>query len=123
MTAPTGHYVVKDLRQIKALADPLRRQILGAFCEEPRTTKQVALLLGQPPTKLYRHVGLLEKVGLVTLVRTEPKRGTVEKYFQAIAGSFSLAASSLGGEAAGTVEEMFANAFDDILASVRAGIP
>lgn len=122
MADPTGHYVVSDLRQIKALADPLRRRILGAFCEVPRTTKQVAVLLDQPPTKLYRHVALLESVGLVRLVRTEPKRGTVEKYFQAVANSFSLAASSLGGDASGSVDELFVKAFDEMLADIRSGI-
>src|SRR5437762_6605018 len=84
-------HVITDLQQIKALADPLRQQILGAFVSEPRTTKQVAGLLGQPPTKLYHHVDLLERVGLIELVATKPKRGTTEKYFQAIAHRFAVA--------------------------------
>ena len=34
------------------------------FAEAPRTTKQVAELLGEPPTRLYHHVAALERAGL-----------------------------------------------------------
>jgi DNA-binding transcriptional ArsR family regulator len=80
-------YTLKDLEQIKVLADPLRLRILEAFGEE-RTTKQVADLLGERPTKLYHHVDALEKVGLIALARTRQNRGTVEKYYLAVARSF-----------------------------------
>src|ERR1044072_2462565 len=93
-------HVITELAQIKALADPLRQKILSAFVSEPRTTKQVATLLEQPPTKLYHHVDLLERVVLIELVATKPKRGTTEKYYQAVAHRFSVAESSLGGEGA-----------------------
>lgn len=76
-----------NLEQVKVLADPLRIKILEAFSEE-RTTKQVAELLGEKPTKLYHHVDALEKVGLISLVRTRPNRGTTEKYFRAVARTF-----------------------------------
>lgn len=112
--------IVREPRQIKALMDPLRHRILSALCREPRTTKQVATLLGEPPTKLYRHVAILERLGLVRLVRTEPKRGTTEKYFEAVARSFSLGTSGLTGQAKGTAEELFSNAFDDVLQDIRA---
>jgi DNA-binding transcriptional ArsR family regulator len=80
-------YTLRDLDQIKVLADPLRIRILEAFCEE-RTTKQVAELLGEKPTKLYHHVDTLERVGLIALSRTRQNRGTVEKYYLAVARTF-----------------------------------
>jgi DNA-binding transcriptional ArsR family regulator len=80
-------YTLKDVDQIKVLADPLRIRVLEAFCEE-RTTKQVAELLGEKPTKLYHHVDALEGVGLIALSRTRQKRGTVEKYYLAVARTF-----------------------------------
>jgi DNA-binding transcriptional ArsR family regulator len=76
-----------DLEQIKVLADPLRLRILELFGEE-RTTKQVAEILGQPPTRLYHHVAALERVGLVRLARTQQRRGAVEKYYLAVAKTF-----------------------------------
>jgi hypothetical protein len=115
-------YTITDLQQIKALADPLRQQILGAFVAEPRTTKQVAVLLNQPSTKLYHHVDLLERVGLIRLVATKPKRGTTEKYFQAIAYRFMVAESSLGGEAGSVLEDTLAKAFASAQTEIRKAI-
>ena len=80
-------YTLKNLDQIKVLADPLRIRILEAFCQE-RTTKQVAELLGEKPTRLYHHVDALERVGLIALSRTRQNRGTVEKYYLAVARTF-----------------------------------
>lgn len=80
-------YTLEDLDQIKVLADPLRIRLLEAFCQE-RTTKQVADLLGEKATKLYHHVDALEKVGLIALARTRQNRGTVEKYYLAVARTF-----------------------------------
>src|SRR5271156_1950475 len=94
-TTALATYTVKDLRQIRALADPLRQRILGALMSTPRTTKQVAEILGEKPTKLYHHVEALEKAGLVRLTETRPVRGTVERYFQAVATQFQVAGSAL----------------------------
>jgi DNA-binding transcriptional ArsR family regulator len=94
-SVPEGTYTLTDLEQIRALADPLRLRMLGAFCGVPRTTKQVADLLGEKPTKLYHHVEALERVGLIRLQETRPNRGTVEKYFQAVAAKFQASASAL----------------------------
>ena len=84
-------YTLSDLEQIKVLANPLRVRILEAFGQE-RTTKQVADLLGEKPTKLYHHVDALERVGLIALSRTQQNRGTVEKYYLAVARTFRAAA-------------------------------
>ena len=80
-------YTLETLEQIKVLADPLRIRILEAFGEE-RTTKQVADLLGEKPTKLYHHVDALEKIGLIALSRMRQNRGTLEKYYLAVARTF-----------------------------------
>lgn len=81
-------YTISSLEQIKVVADPLRVRILETLCLEPRTTKQVAEILGEKPTRLYHHVDALAEVGLIRLVDTRPVRGTTEKYYQAVARSF-----------------------------------
>jgi len=80
--------IIDDLDQLKALADPLRQRLLTAFCCRPATTKQVAERLGEKPTRLYHHVDLLEKAGLIELVETRPNRGTLEKYYLTSARQF-----------------------------------
>jgi hypothetical protein len=83
------------LRQVRVLADPFRLKLLGAFGSRPRTTKQVALQLGEKPTKLYHHVEALKQVGLLALTETRPNRGTVEKYYRAVATRFRIGATLL----------------------------
>ncbi|MFI5249695.1 MAG: ArsR/SmtB family transcription factor, partial [Gemmatimonadales bacterium] len=85
---PRSQHTLVDLAQLRALANPRRLRILGALVGEPRTTKQVAELVGEKPTKLYHHVQAMERAQLVRLVSTRPKRGTVEKYYQATATLF-----------------------------------
>jgi DNA-binding transcriptional ArsR family regulator len=112
---PLGTHTVTELAQIRALADPLRLRILGALVHQPRTTKQVADLLGEKPTKLYHHVEALERVGLVRLMETRPNRGTVEKYYQAVAGKFQVAGSALSPQV-GAAEKLTAQ--EEMLTSI-----
>jgi DNA-binding transcriptional ArsR family regulator len=92
---PHGTQTLADFQQIRALAHPLRLRILGLLVREPRTTKQVADLLGENHTKLYHHVQELERAKVIRLTETRQKRGTVEKYYQATAMLFRAAPSLL----------------------------
>jgi DNA-binding transcriptional ArsR family regulator len=102
-----------DLKQVRALADPLRMRILTALCEE-RTTKQVAELLHEKPTRLYHHVDALERAGLVQLTRTRPKRGTIEKYYRSVARTFEARVST------GRGSEASREAIDDVMTTAFA---
>ncbi len=75
--------------ELRALAHPLRLRVFELFAEKPRTTMQVAEILGEPPTRLYHHVNALQKTGLLRLKETRPIRGAVEKYFEAVQPSVS----------------------------------
>jgi hypothetical protein len=97
-------YTLKDLDQVKVLADPLRIRILESFWQE-RTTKQVADLLGEKATKLYHHVAALERVGLIALSRTRQNRGTVEKYYLAVARTFRADSSVFQAKGKGASEK------------------
>jgi DNA-binding transcriptional ArsR family regulator len=92
---PHGTQTLADFQQIRALAHPLRLRILGLLAREPRTTKQVAELLGENHTKLYHHVQELECAKVIRLTETRQKRGTLEKYYQATAALFRAAPSLL----------------------------
>ena len=83
---------------MRALAHPLRLRILEAFAEAPRTTKQVAELLGQPPTRLYHHVDQLLAAGLIRVAREEKRRAVSERYFEAVARRFAVSPSAFGGD-------------------------
>lgn len=93
-----------NLAQMKVLVDPRRIRILELLGDEGRTTKQVAEILGEPPTRLYHHMAALERVGLIRLARTRQNRGAVEKYYVPVAKAFSadpkLFSSRRGAQAA-----------------------
>jgi DNA-binding transcriptional ArsR family regulator len=118
-----GVYTLKNLEQVKVLADPLRIRILEAFCQE-RTTKQVADLLGEKATKLYHHVDALERVGLIALARTRQNRGTVEKYYLAVARIFRADSSAFQPKLRGrsdkseALRQMMATFFDTTIAEL-----
>ena len=78
-------YVIRDLRQVRALADPLRLRLMKLLAQKAMTVTQAANLLNEKPNKLYYHIKRLEQVGLVQLVETRPYHGILEKYYQAIA--------------------------------------
>jgi len=83
-------HVIDSIEQMRVLADPLRLRLLETFAERPATTKQVAVLLGEKPTKLYHHVDALERIGFLKLVETRQNRGTIEKYYEPIARQFTV---------------------------------
>jgi DNA-binding transcriptional ArsR family regulator len=103
--------------QLRCLADPLRLRILSIFAERPHTTKQVADLLGEKPTRLYHHVESLLRAGVIELTETRPNRGTVERYYRAVANQFAVADSLLalettGSSAPGPVSKIAASILD-----------
>jgi DNA-binding transcriptional ArsR family regulator len=119
-------HTLADWRHVRALADPLRMRILDAMKSGPRTTKQVAGLLGEPPTKLYHHVEVLEKAGLVRLQSTRPNRGTIERYYQSVAAEFVVDRQLLEGRALSRgrrgYEALFLSALEATLNEARKSV-
>lgn len=74
----------RSVANLRALAHPLRLRMMELFAETPRTTKQVAELLGQPPTRLYHHVAALERAGFLVLKERRQNRGAVEKWYTGV---------------------------------------
>jgi len=85
---PGAPHLEANVAELRALAHPLRLRIMELFAEGPKTTKRVAELLGEPPTRLYHHVAALERAGLLHLKETRKNRGTVEKWYESISRTF-----------------------------------
>lgn len=117
-------YQIKTLDQLKALTHPLRLRILELLVKKALTTKQIAEALGEDPLKLYYHVTALEEAGLIELVETRMKANLQEKYYQAVAKSFTMDKSLFTfkrQEAAGTVVEIFSNLLDILRDEITQG--
>lgn len=110
-----GTCTLTSLDQLRALADPLRLRILSVFARGPHTTKQVAESLGEKPTRLYHHVEALARAKVIELKETRPNRGTVERYYQAVATRFTVADSLL---ATGTKHQPASGALSELVASI-----
>ena len=112
-----------NLQQMKVLADSRRLRILELLDQE-RTTKQVAEILGEPPTRLYHHVAALARVGLIRLARTRQSRGALEKYYVAVAKAFSadprLFTSRRAPQAAAAAQGIATQVLDLTAADLRA---
>lgn len=68
--------VIDDAATLKALADPLRHQLLTLLIK-PKTVRELADATGRAPDRLYYHLGVLEKRGLVEAIE---ERGVERRY-------------------------------------------
>ncbi len=119
--------MLKDLEQIKVFAHPLRARLVEVFADKARTAKQAAEVIGQKPTKLYHHVEALERVGLIKLVKTQKKRGTLEKYYRTVAKRFSVDSSLFemmknGKKAIGEFRAMFTTMLENTMREINESI-
>lgn len=80
---------VSNVDVLKAMADPLRLNILYVLSRNTKqgppvmTVKELAAELGEPQTKLYRHVKHLEAAGLISVASSRVVSGIVEQRYQA----------------------------------------
>lgn len=120
-------YVIKDLETLRVVSDPLRAQILETLILQTLTVKQVAEKLGVGAMKLYYHIRLLEKHGLIEVVNTRVISGIVEKYFHATAQRLTVDPSLLASDSDAGKENIntvllstIDTTRDDILRSLQA---
>lgn len=66
---------------LKALADGTRLAILDLLLERAATTSHVAEALDKPKGTVGYHLKVLEKCGLIRIVRTRQVRALTEKYY------------------------------------------
>jgi DNA-binding transcriptional ArsR family regulator len=74
---------ITDPRLVKALAHPLRVSILSALAHRVASPSQLAEELDVPLPNLSYHIRMLVQLDLLKLVKTRPRRGAIEHYYQA----------------------------------------
>ena len=85
---PLAVRTVDNVDVLKALADPTRMAILAALMKTRHdlpvmSVKELAAELGEPQTKLYRHVRQLEAAGLIRVASSRMVSGILEQRYQA----------------------------------------
>jgi DNA-binding transcriptional ArsR family regulator len=107
---------------LKALAAPTRLRIMYALevgDTKPRvmSVKELAEELGEPQTRLYRHVKVLESAGLIEVAATRMVSGILEQRYRStgrdlvLGPGFALAAPDAAEAAVNTMVRMFSQKF------------
>ena len=123
--------VITDLDTLRVLADPARFRLVETISSRPHdpwTVKEMARALGEPPTKLYYHVNLLEPKGLL-VVSSRPRVGHPREALPTAAERFEVDSDLLatgGDDANETLHTIVATVLDstgdDIRTPSGAGI-
>ncbi len=118
---------VDDVATLKALADPIRLAIMGTLMggeDAARTVKEIATAIGEPQTKLYRHIKQLEQAGLIRVAGTRLVSGIVESRYTAAQESLRLSRELFAADSSARSEALDAvlAAVDRVRGEFRAGI-
>jgi DNA-binding transcriptional ArsR family regulator len=115
--------VVREPEQLRALGDDLRAKLVVLLRERAASTSELAEKLGLPKGTVGHHVKVLEKAGLIRVVRTRKVRAVTERYYGRTARLFLFKSSDDAGSegvrdvAAASLrtvaEEMLPSADDD----------
>jgi len=68
---------------VKALAHPLRVNLLAALNQKVASPSELAQELGEPLGNVSYHVRILADLGCIELVGTTPRRGALEHHYRA----------------------------------------
>ncbi len=82
--------VVQDPKQLRALGDFTRGRIVGLLGQRAASTTELAAALDMPKGTVGHHLKVLEKAGLVRVVRTRQVRALTEKFYGRVARLFEL---------------------------------
>jgi DNA-binding transcriptional ArsR family regulator len=90
--------LVQEPEQLRALGDELRSRIIALLRDRAASTTQLAAKLELPKGTVGHHVKVLEKAGLVHVVRTRQVRAVTEKYYGRTARLFLFKTTEDGAE-------------------------
>ena len=130
---PLATRVVRDLETLKVLTDPTRVSILRVLMDSPRSApkvrsvKELAEELGEPQTKLYRHIKQLEARDLIHVAETRLVSGIVEHRYRTgqwtldMDAAFFVPDAAYRDEAADAFATIMDNYRSEFIADIRAG--
>jgi DNA-binding transcriptional ArsR family regulator len=73
--------LVSEPPQLRAMADPFRVQLIQLLRDHARSTQDISGELGIPKGTVGHHLKVLERAGLIRVVRTRKVRAVTEKFY------------------------------------------
>ena len=111
---------IDDPRFVKALAHPLRIHILRILEDGTASPRELADALGAKLPNVSYHVRFLERLGVLELVDTQPRRGALEHYYRA-SGRLRVTGKAWAQVPDIVKNAMVAATLDQIVQYVQAG--
>jgi DNA-binding transcriptional ArsR family regulator len=90
--------VVAEPERLRALGDATRGRIIALLNQRAASTTELAEVLGIPKGTAGHHLKVLERVGLVRVVRTRKVRALTESYYGRVARLFVLKTADTDAE-------------------------
>lgn len=84
--------VLSTIEEIKAYNDPYRLKIFLNFSKigRPATSKEIADIMGEAPSKIHYHVKKMEKAGILVLSYTKMVNGITAKFYEPAAETITV---------------------------------
>jgi hypothetical protein len=96
---------------VRFLADPKARHFLEPFLGRERSASEVAVELGVAVNSVLYRVQRMRALGLLEVVRVEPRRGRPIKHYRTVADAFLIPFSST---TAATLEALYTQTFENL---------
>lgn len=121
--------VITDVETMRALSDPTRIAILRLLMSGQRSSppvlsaKELAAALGEPQTKLYRHLKQLEAVNLIEVAETRLVSGIQEQRYRTAQLDFTISRDLVtnDGSFADTLTAVFSEFRTELIANLGSG--
>jgi len=126
VSALRPEHVIGTTAALRAVSDDQRQRILNLLVGAPLGAAEIASRLRVASTRVYYHLNLLEKNGLIRVVEERPAGRRVERIYRAVARWFRVDPRLIGGGkgVARARRAILAQAMDDFrkaLVQQRAG--
>ena len=82
--------LVDEPEKLRALGDLTRGRIVGLLGQRAASTTELATAMDMPKGTVGHHLKVLERAGLIRVVRTRQVRALTEKYYGRVARLFEL---------------------------------
>jgi DNA-binding transcriptional ArsR family regulator len=113
--------VINDYKQLKALSDPFKSELMFRLINKSFTGQQLSEIYNLSRSRIHYHLRELEKVGLIKIVKTEEKNGIVQKFYQSVAKGFITDTSLMPREEANqTAKTLVINGLEHTKSKVLA---
>lgn len=128
---PLARREVSDVNTLRVMSDPLRIAILRLLMTQAdgavrvMSAKELAAELGEPQTKLYRHLKQLEDVQLIEVAETRVVSGIIEQRYRTAQLDLTLSPvlvrdRGARGDLAGTVGAIIDEFRDELRRNMRS---